>query len=137
MPRADQAGVRLLVENTPCCFRPMIDLLVELVNDVKCDNLKIVYDVANATYVGEDPVAGLRSAHQAIGLLHISDTGRAEWGHDPIGAGIVDFEALGQAVEATCKRDDVVLEINREQDPLNEINKGVEELKNRGLRLNS
>jgi L-ribulose-5-phosphate 3-epimerase len=137
MPRAEQAGVRLLVENTPYCFRPTIDLLVELVNDVKSDNLKIVYDVANAAYVGEDPVAGLRSAHQSIGLLHISDTGREEWGHDPIGTGIIDFEALGQAVETTGKKDDVVLEIIREKDPLNEINKGVEALKNRGWRLNA
>jgi L-ribulose-5-phosphate 3-epimerase len=135
MPRAEQAGVRLLLENTPYCFRPTIDLLVNLINDVKSDNLKIVYDVANAAYVGEDPVAGLRSAHQSIGLLHISDTGREEWGHDPIGTGIVDFEALGHAVEATGKKDDVVLEIIREKDPLHEINKGVDELKTRGWRF--
>ena len=137
LPRAEQAGVRLLLENTPYCFRPTIDLLVALVNEVKNDNLKIVYDVANAAYIGEDPVACLRSAHPAIGLLHISDTGREEWGHDPIGTGIVNFEELGKAVEATCKMDNVVLEIIREKDPLKEVNRGIEELKNRGWKLNA
>ena len=137
LPRAEQAGVRLLLENTPYCFRPTIDVLVDIVNEVKNDNLKIVYDVANAAYIGEDPVACLRSAHSAIGLLHISDTGREEWGHDPIGTGIVNFEELGKAVEATCKIDNVVLEIIREKDPLKEVNRGIEELRNRGWKLNA
>jgi len=136
LPRAEQASVRLLLENTPYCFRPTLDLLVDLVSEVKNDNLKIVYDVANAAYIGEDPVACLRSAHAAIGLVHISDTGREEWGHDPIGTGIVEFKELGEVVEATCKIENVVLEIIRENDPLEVINKGLEELKNRGWKLN-
>ncbi len=135
LPRAKQADVRLLLENTPYCFRPTMDLLVELVNEVKHDNLKIVYDVANAAYIGEDPVACLRSAHAAIGLVHVSDTGREEWGHDPIGTGIVDFEGLGEAVEATCQIDNVVLEIIREKDPLKEVENGIQELRNRGWKL--
>jgi L-ribulose-5-phosphate 3-epimerase len=135
LPRAEQAGVRLLLENTPYCFRPTIDLLVDLVNEVNNDNLKIVYDVANAAYIGEDPVAGLLSAHAAIGLVHISDTGREEWGHDPIGTGIIKFNELGEAVEATCKMDNVVLEIIREKDPLKVINDGMNELRNRGWKL--
>ncbi len=135
LPRAEQAGVRLLLENTPYCFRPTIDLLVDLVKEIGNDNLKIVYDVANAAYIGEDPVVGLRSAHAVIGLVHISDTAREEWGHDPIGTGIVKFKELGEAVEATCKIDNVVLEIIREKDPLKEINDGMNELRNKGWKL--
>jgi hypothetical protein len=67
--------------------------------------------------------------------LHISDTGLEEWGHDPIGTGVVNFEDLGDAVEATCKIENVVLEIIREKDPLIEINKGIQELKNKGWKL--
>jgi sugar phosphate isomerase/epimerase len=137
LPRAEQAGVRLLLENTPYCFRPTIDELVDVVKEVRSDNLKIVYDVANAAYIGEDPVASLLSRHAAIGLVHISDTGLDVWGHDPIGTGVVNFEALGEVIEATCKMDNVVLEIIRENDPLNEINKGIDELKNRGWKLNA
>jgi L-ribulose-5-phosphate 3-epimerase len=48
LPRAEQAGVRLLLENTPYCFRPTMDELVAVIKEVQNDNLKIVYDVANA-----------------------------------------------------------------------------------------
>jgi L-ribulose-5-phosphate 3-epimerase len=136
LPRAEQAGVRLLLENTPYCFRPTMDELVAVVKDVGNDNLKIVYDVANAAYIGEDPVASLLSSHPAIGLLHVSDTGLEEWGHDPIGTGVVDFEGLGKVIEATNTMDNVVLEIIRDKNPINEISKGINELKNRGWKLN-
>ncbi len=134
---AEQTGVRLLLENTPYCFRPTFDELMGVVNEVGNENLKIVYDVANAAFIGEDPAACVLSGHRSIGLLHISDTGLEEWGHDPIGTGVVNFEALGQAIEARCDMDDVVLEIIREKDPLEEIKKGIRELKNRGWKLNS
>jgi hypothetical protein len=47
----------------------------------------------------------------------------------------VNFEDLGHAVEATCKIENVVLEIIREKDPLVEINKGIHELRNKGWKL--
>jgi L-ribulose-5-phosphate 3-epimerase len=137
LPRAEQAGVRLLLENTPYCFRPTLDKLVEIVNEVKNENLKIVYDVANAAYIREDPAACLLSDYSAIGLVHISDTGLEEWGHDPIGTGVVNFEELGRAIEATCKIEDVVLEIIRDKDPLGEIDRGIDELEKRGWNLHS
>jgi sugar phosphate isomerase/epimerase len=133
---AEQAGVRLLLENTPYCFRPTMNELVGVVKDVGNDNLKIVYDVANAGYIGEDPAASLVANHTAVGLLHISDTGLDEWGHDPIGTGVIDFEELGKAIEATGKMDSVVLEIIREKEPLREISTGIVELKRRGWKLN-
>jgi len=133
--RAEQAGVRLLLENTPYCFRPTLKNMVDVINDVDHQNLGIVYDVANAAYVGEDPVEGLLTYSAAICLVHISDTGLDEWGHDPIGTGVVDFEALGRAVEATGRGKDVVLEIIRDKNPLGEITTGIDELKKRGWKL--
>jgi L-ribulose-5-phosphate 3-epimerase len=135
LPRAEQAGARLLLENTPYCFRPTLNEMIEVVKAVNSKNLKIVYDVANAEYIKEDSVAGLLSGQSEIELVHISDTGLAEWGHDPIGTGVINFEALGKAVEATCKVENAVLEIIREQDPLGEINKGIDELHKRGWNL--
>jgi sugar phosphate isomerase/epimerase len=137
LPRAEQAEVRLLLENTPYCFRPRFDQLVGVVNEVNNEKLKIVYDVANAAYIKEDPVACLLSGYSAIGLVHVSDTGLEEWGHDPIGTGAVNFEDLGRAVEATCKVENMVLEIIREKEPLEEINKGIAELQKRGWNLKS
>ena len=132
LPRARQAGVRLLLENTPCCFRPTLAEMAGVVNDVGDETLGIVYDVANAAFIGEDPVTGLLAHHAAIGLVHVSDTTIAEWGHDPIGTGVVDFESLGKAVQATGKGKDVVLEIIREKDPLGEIRTGLHALKKLG-----
>jgi len=137
LPRAEQAGVRLLLENTPYCFRPTLDEMVGVVRQFNSEKLKIVYDVANAAYINEDPVAALMALHPEVVLVHISDTGVEEWGHDPIGTGVIDFEALGKAVDATCKTENAVLEIIREMNPLAEMNTGISELKKRGWIINS
>lgn len=135
LPVAKQAGVRLLMENTPYCFRPTIKELVSVVEEIKSDNLRIVYDVANAAYIGEDPVASLLSHHAHIALVHISDTGTDVWGHDPIGTGVIDFKALGRAVESVFDPDLVVLEIIREEQPLVAIQNGLQELEKRGWKV--
>jgi L-ribulose-5-phosphate 3-epimerase len=135
IPLAKQAGTRLLLENTPYCFTPTIRDLAGIVRTVNDDVLKIVYDVANAAYIGEDPVAGLLSNHELIALVHISDTGLDTWGHDPIGTGVVDFNGLGDAVERTCGESNVVLEIIREENPVYEFDKGMNDLRNIGWKL--
>jgi L-ribulose-5-phosphate 3-epimerase len=135
IPLAKQAGTRLLLENTPYCFTPTVRDLAGIVSTVNDDALKIVYDVANAAYIEEDPVAGLLSHQESIALVHISDTGLETWGHDPIGTGVVDFEGLGDAVEATCGVSNVVLEVIREENTLHEFNQAMHDLKNKGWQL--
>jgi L-ribulose-5-phosphate 3-epimerase len=135
IPLAKQAGTRLLLENTPYCFTPTVRDLAGIVSTINDDVLKIVYDVANAAYIGEDPVAGLLSNRESIALVHISDTSLEVWGHDPIGTGVVDFEGLGDAVEATCGVSNVVLEIIREENTLWEFDKAMRELRNKGWKL--
>jgi sugar phosphate isomerase/epimerase len=135
IPMARQAGTRLLFENTPYCFAPTVGDLAGIVNAVNDDSLKIVYDVANAAYIGEDPVASLLANHRSIGLVHISDTGTETWGHDPIGTGVIDWNGLGDAVKATCGIDNVVLEVIREENPVHEFKKALDELRNRGWEL--
>lgn len=135
IPMAKQAGTRLLVENTPYCFTPTIQDLVGIVNTVNDDALRIVYDIANAAYIGEDPVTGLLANQESIALVHASDTGLETWGHDPIGTGVVDFDSLGGAVEETCGVSSVVLEIIREEDPLYEFDKAMHDLRNVGWKL--
>jgi len=135
IPLAKQAGTRLLLENTPYCLTPTVRDLAGIVSTVNDDVLKIVYDVANAAYIREDPVAGLLSNQESIALVHISDTSLETWGHDPIGTGVVDFEGLGGAVEATCGVDNVVLEIIREENTLYEFDKAMHDLRDRGWKL--
>lgn len=135
IPLAKQAGTRLLLENTPYCFTPTIGDLAGIVRTVDDDVLKIVYDVANAAYIEEDPVAGLRSHQESIALVHISDTGLETWGHDPIGTGVVDLEGLGEAVEATCGVGNVVLEVIREKNTLHEFDQAMRDLSKKGWKL--
>jgi sugar phosphate isomerase/epimerase len=135
IPLAKQAGTRLLFENTPYCFTPTIQDLAGVVDTINDDAVKIVYDVANAAYIGEDPVDSLLSNQESIGLVHISDTGTETWGHDPIGTGVIDWNGLGKAVEETCGVNNVVLEIIREENPVQEFKKAMQDLKNQGWDL--
>jgi len=135
VPLAKNAGKRLLFENTPYCFTPTIDKLVEVVKAVDDDALKIVYDVANAAFIEEEPVAALTEHHESIGLIHISDTGTETWGHDPIGTGVIDWRGLGEAVESTLGTENVVLEVIREENTLYEFDRAMRALENEGWKL--
>ena len=132
LPMAEQTGTRLLFENTPYCFAPTIDDLVGLVTTISDDSLRIVYDVANAAYIGEDPVASLLAHHEAIALMHISDTGTDTWGHDPIGTGVIDWRGLGRAVDTTIGVENVVLEIIRPENTLHEFSTAMDDLRAEG-----
>lgn len=132
LPMAEQTGTRLLFENTPYCFAPTIDDLAGLVDTISNDSLKIVYDVANAAYIEEDPVASLLAHHESIALMHISDTGTDTWGHDPIGTGVIDWRSLGEAVDTTIGVDAVVLEIIRPENTLHEFSTAMDALRVEG-----
>ncbi len=134
-PMAKQAGVRLLLENTPYCFTPTMPQLAEVVETLNDDTVRVVYDIANAAYIAEDPVASLLAYHAAIEFVHVSDTGMDVWGHDPVGTGVVDFVGLGEAVQATCGIENCVLEIIREENALHELNKGVADLRAKGWKI--
>lgn len=137
IPRAKAAGVRLLFEQTPYCFTPTIDTLAHVVRTVDDDSLAIVYDVANAAYIGEDPVAALLEYRQLIPLVHISDTTTEVWGHEPIGTGVIDWRALGAAVDATLGADSVVLEVIRAENTLQEFAQALRDLSSAGWKLGS
>ena len=135
VPMAKQAGTRLLFENTPYCFAPAVQDLATIVGTINDASVKIVYDVANAAYFGEDPVQGLLRHHQSIALIHVSDTSLETWGHDPIGTGVIDWQRVGEAVEATLGVDNVVLEVIREENTLYEFEKALRDLRNEGWNI--
>jgi len=135
IPRARQAGVRLLLENTPYCFTPTITELAELVRTIGDPAVKVVHDIANAAFISDDPVAALLEHRDEIALAHISDTGTDVWGHDPIGTGVVDWTALAQAVQETIGEENVVLEIIRVEEPLREFSTAMRDLRATGWQL--
>jgi sugar phosphate isomerase/epimerase len=93
-PIAAAAGTALWVENMPFAFLPGIDELAAALDRYGDDRIGIVYDVANAHFIGEDIHYGLRRCGSRLRLVHLSDTGRRQYRHDPVGQGDVPFAAI-------------------------------------------
>lgn len=93
-PVAEKGGVRLLIENIAFAFLPDAPSLLRAVEEYGHDGIGIIYDVANAHFIGEDPCEGLRLVRDRLGLVHFSDTGRSVYRHDPVGMGDVPFAAV-------------------------------------------
>ena len=95
---ADASGVRLWLENIPMGVYPRADQLIAFADRVDSPLVGICYDVANAHFIGEDAAAGLRKVRSRLGIVHLSDTGREAWRHDPVGRGSCDFAGFGAAL---------------------------------------
>jgi sugar phosphate isomerase/epimerase len=118
LPAARAAGTSLWVENMPFAFLPLADDVTGFLDRYGAADLGIVYDVANGLFAGEDPVGGLKSVFEngRLRLVHLSDTGRLSYRHDPIGSGIVPFAAVAEAMTALGMEGEPVLEIIAEND---------------------
>ena len=92
---AERAGIRLLLENIPMGVYARAEQLIAFADGVGSPLVGICYDIANAHYICEDPVAGLRVVRSRLDIVHLSDTGREAWRHDPVGQGSCDFAAFG------------------------------------------
>jgi sugar phosphate isomerase/epimerase len=92
---ARASGVRLLLENIPMGVYPDAHGLAAFADRVDSPAAGICYDIANAHFIGEDPAAGLDAVRARLGIVHLSDTGRTAWRHDPVGQGTCDFAAFG------------------------------------------
>jgi len=95
---AETNGVRLLLENIPMGVYPRADQLIAFADQIDSPLVGICYDIANAHFIGENAAAGLRQVRSRLGIVHLSDTGRQAWRHDPVGQGSCDFAAFGAAL---------------------------------------
>lgn len=119
---AESRNVRLLLENVPFSFIPRVDQMMAAIEGLPPERVGIVYDVANAVFVREDPVEGLKTALSRVRLVHLSDTPLDVWRHDPVGRGIVPFDRFLSALHGLNCPAPVVLEIisdSPEQDIVN------------------
>jgi len=110
-PVAEASGTALWVENMPFSFLPRISELLRAVEQYGNDTVRIVYDVANAHFIGEDFAAGLQQCRGRLALVHLSDTGRQTYRHDPVGLGTVAFAKVPHALAAAGYRARPMLEI--------------------------
>jgi sugar phosphate isomerase/epimerase len=95
LPAAERSGVQLLLENIPMGTFPRADQLAAFADRLDHPLVRVCYDIANAHFIGEDANAGLRQVSSRLGIVHLSDTGRQAWRHDPVGEGSCDFAGFG------------------------------------------
>jgi len=74
-------------------------------------DVTVIYDVANAVAIGEDPVEGLATLAPHLGIVHLSDSPPGQWRHDPVGSGAIDFGVIGRELKRQGYKGPVVLEI--------------------------
>jgi len=97
---AAASGTALWVENMPFAFLPAIGQLTDALKRYGNDAVRIVYDIANAYFIGEDFADGLKQCRARLSLVHLSDTGRQIYRHDPVGLGTVPFAEVPRALHA-------------------------------------
>lgn len=111
VPAARKAGTALWAENMPFAFLPKIDDLVGALDQFGSDEVKIIYDVANAYFVKEDLGYGLRKAAPRLALVHLSDTHQTVYRHDPVGLGSVPFATVPSILAEIGYTEPTMLEI--------------------------
>ena len=97
-PLAREVGTRLLVENMPFAFLPDADALMHAIDGYGDGTIRVIYDVANAHFIGEAPSQGLQRVRDRLDLVHFSDTTRQAYRHDPFGHGDVPLEGLADVM---------------------------------------
>jgi L-ribulose-5-phosphate 3-epimerase len=110
-PLAREVGTRLLIENMPFAFLPDAESLMNVVDGYGDAGIGVIYDVANAHFIGESPTAGLRRVRDRLALVHFSDTTRQSYKHDPLGYGDVPLAVIAAAIKEVGYSELPVLEI--------------------------
>lgn len=114
-PEAERRGVRLLLENHPLTLLPDAGSIAGFLTAHAWPNIDVVYDVANGVAIAEDPVEGLKTVRPFLRAVHLSDSPRGQWRHDPIGSGDIDFVAIRDQLTSSGFDGPVVTEIIAER----------------------
>ena len=96
---AERSGIRLLLENIPMGCYPRADQLIDFAESTGSPHVGICYDIANAHFIGEDTALGLQRVRSRLHIVHLSDTGRSAWRHDPVGEGTCDFAGFAAGLQ--------------------------------------
>ncbi|WP_425033015.1 sugar phosphate isomerase/epimerase family protein [Pelagibacterium sp.] len=125
LARAQEQGVRVIVENHPQSLLSTASSIRTLSDEYP--DTGVLYDVANAVAVDEDPAEGICILSDVIKVLHLSDAKEKEWRHDPIGDGSINFSEVIDTVKKYQIDCDVVLEIFSKQ-PVRDLISGREKI---------
>jgi sugar phosphate isomerase/epimerase len=128
---AQKRGLGVVLENHPQGLLSEAEQIEAFLSVGKYPGVTVCYDVANAFAVGEDPVVGLTTLKSRLGIVHLSDSPKGQWRHDPIGSGDIDFRAIGRHLTATGFTGPAVLEI-LSPTPFDDLNASVAKLIEQG-----
>ena len=133
MPLAAASGVKIFLENMSFAYLPAAGQIMDALGRYGDDTIEVCYDVANAHFIGEDPADGLQTVSSRLGLVHVSDTTRAVYRHDPVGMGDVAFAPLPAAIAKAGYDKPVFLEIISDH-PDRDIAQSIAALRTEGFR---
>ena len=131
---AARNGVKLLLENHPQGLLASADEVEGFLTRESYDDVELIYDVANAFAIGEDPAGGFARLAPHVAVVHLSDSPRGAWSHDPIGSGDIDFAGFAQVLAQHRFAGPVVLEITA-PDPARGVADGLSRLASFGWRF--
>jgi deoxyribonuclease-4 len=130
--KAQRGGIDVILENHPQGLLADAATIDRFLEAEGYGSVRVIYDVANAFAIGEDPVAGLDRLWPRLGIVHLSDSPKGQWRHDPIGSGEIDFSAIADLIGHRRYGGEIVLEILSEA-PLGGLIDGVTALEAAGL----
>jgi sugar phosphate isomerase/epimerase len=110
-PIAESSGTALWLENMPFAYLPAVDDMLTALDRYGNPAIGIVYDIANAWFIGEDFAGGLKKCGARLKLVHLSDTNQTLYRHDAVGMGNVPFAQVPAALAAVCYTARPMLEI--------------------------
>jgi deoxyribonuclease-4 len=122
--------MRILVENIPGCLLDTASALKDFLDEQSLANVDVLYDVANAAAVGEDPADGLALLGERVAVVHLSDAPKGAWKHAPIGSGDIDFESIRLRLDAMHYKGETVLEVIS-RTPVEDLQRSLGELRQR------
>ncbi|MBP0112080.1 MULTISPECIES: sugar phosphate isomerase/epimerase family protein [Bradyrhizobium] len=130
--KAERAGVPIILENHPQGLLASAADISAFLDAGGYASMPVIYDVANAFAIGEDPVDGLEVLWPRLGIVHLSDAPKGHWRHDPLGSGAIDFAAIAGLLTRRGYAGQIVLEILSDR-PLHDLDEGAAALKRHGL----
>jgi deoxyribonuclease-4 len=104
-------GLNVLLENQPHGLLAKAETIAAFLAGYSPGDVQCAYDVANAYAIGEDPAEWLPRLEHHLAVVHLSDSPRNTWRHDPVGTGTIDFVQVKEALVRIGYTGPVVLEI--------------------------
>ncbi|MBW2538200.1 MAG: sugar phosphate isomerase/epimerase [Deltaproteobacteria bacterium] len=112
IPKAEELGVRLLIEPEPDLLMERTTEIKPFVREIQSPAVGINFDIGHFFCAGEDPVAALEELFEWVGHMHIEDiASNRRHNHLIAGQGAIDFLPIFQTMQRLEYAHDISLEL--------------------------